>query len=147
MKTCTDCKETLSVDEFYRHPTSKDGLNCYCKGCVKARTKVWRKKNPDKFRRQIALKVQRYNARLRSEALHVLGEVCMNCGFRDARALQIDHPEGGGRQERLVLSNTGFLLKVIANPTDYALLCANCNWIKRYERKEFGKRKYEDEVG
>ena len=70
--------------------------------------------------------------RLRSEALHTLGDVCCKCGFSDPRALQIDHIYGSGSQERKVLKTEDLYKKVIRDPTPYQLLCANCNWIKRY---------------
>lgn len=36
MKTCSKCKETKSLSEFYKSRRSKDGRQGYCKSCVKA---------------------------------------------------------------------------------------------------------------
>lgn len=81
--------------------------------------------------------------RLRAETLHVLGDTCVRCGFDDWRALQIDHVDGGGHQERLRTKTTATHLRnviasVKADEGRYQLLCANCNWIKRHENREFG---------
>ena len=48
--------------------------------------------------------------------------------------LQIDHVNGGGIKDRY--SGTALFKHVLENPKDYQILCANCNWIKRYRNKE-----------
>jgi hypothetical protein len=80
----------------------------------------------------------------RMAVLQFLGNICVRCGFHDSRALQIDHKNGGGCAD---IRNNGAharYQKIYNNPTDYQILCANCNWIKRAERREvprvFGRR-------
>lgn len=85
-------------------------------------------------------------AKLREKALEKLGgAVCKHCGFSDVRALQIDHVNGGGYKERKHKSPS----KVIQNIRDmsvrearkkYQVLCANCNFIKRYTHNELAPR-------
>ena len=78
--------------------------------------------------------------RLRRTVLQVLGDKCKICGFSDYRALQIDHIKGGGSKER---KEKGFssqfhrhvLNNFLNGENKYQLLCANCNWIKRFENK------------
>lgn len=81
---------------------------------------------------------------LRQKAVDFLGGKCNNpnClvpnGCTDKRCLQIDHINGISVDDpRLV----GIMLyeDILNNPKakeKYQLLCANCNWIKRAERKE-----------
>jgi len=72
-----------------------------------------------------------------SRAIARLGGKCVRCGFADARALQIDHVNGGGRAELLLLGAHRLYKSVaLGERTSYQLLCANCNWIKRHERNE-----------
>lgn len=60
---------------------------------------------------------------------------CVKCGFSDRRALQIDHVHGGGSRTNHL--GSAFLLKeILANPSNFQILCANCNWIKRSENNE-----------
>lgn len=87
--------------------------------------------------------------RLRARALAVLGGVCARCGYSAARALQIDHVNGGGsaaRRERAPgTAGRAFLRDVIAKADAgiYQVLCANCNWIKKHEEGEHvGSRVY-----
>ena len=77
----------------------------------------------------------------RIKVLEKLGNKCRRCGFSDPRALQIDHVFGGGNKElsEFGRSRQAYYKKVIADVEGrYQLLCANCNWIKRYENREYG---------
>ena len=88
----------------------------------------------------------------RMEILHLLSDKCSNpnCavvgGMTDWRALQIDHVNGGGNEERKHFQNSctnyyNYVLEQIkAGSKDYQLLCANCNWIKRHKNNEFRDR-------
>jgi DNA-binding XRE family transcriptional regulator len=76
----------------------------------------------------------------RRQAVEILGGCCAVCGYSDERALQIDHINGGGKKE---IDNTTSYARhkwIIDYPDKakkkYQILCANCNWIKRYENKE-----------
>jgi hypothetical protein len=73
----------------------------------------------------------------RARVLEVMGGRCVRCGFSDWRALQIDHINGGGRVDRELYANKDqYLRAVLRSLEKYQLLCANCNWIKKYERGE-----------
>jgi hypothetical protein len=82
--------------------------------------------------------------RLHLEVIAHLGSKCKVCGFSDWRALQIDHVNGGGsKQLRSGESFVRYYRRVLQTVPgeDFQLLCANHNWIKRYENKEgFGPR-------
>lgn len=74
-----------------------------------------------------------------------LGSTCKVCGFTDWRALQIDHVFGDGYLERQKDRSMNPLddKKKIRDGFEsgkYQLLCANCNWIKRYEQREDGRK-------
>ena len=48
MKTCTKCKELKELNQFGKDLTRKDGLNCYCKACIRIHSKTYYKANPEK---------------------------------------------------------------------------------------------------
>lgn len=87
-------------------------------------------------------RIRKRARRLRKEVMILLGGIkCRKCGFKDFRALQIDHKKGGGKNERSLTSNSvKFYLFCLKNPIEskikYQVLCANCNWIKRHTNKE-----------
>lgn len=78
--------------------------------------------------------------RLREGILELLGNKCSSCGFSDTRALQIDHINGGGYATRLHTCTAKRYRKILEGGGDgYQLLCANCNQIKKYEKREVRK--------
>lgn len=81
------------------------------------------------------------NQRTRVAALMQLGCKCARCGINDMRVLQLDHVNGGGTQENKRIHARGVAIRALENPTDFQVLCANCNWIKRWERGENKPRK------
>lgn len=96
----------------------------------------YNKKYPDRRRRNVV----KYNKSVRCATLTILGNKCVKCGFDDARALQIDHINGGGVRELKKVNGASYwnqVIKSVLNKENkFQLLCANCNWIKRSENKE-----------
>ena len=81
--------------------------------------------------------------KLRDNIHLALGGKCVRCGFDDYRALQIDHMRGRCASDKSLMakSRCGYYKKVLdlinGGFLKYQLLCANCNWIKRAENKEY----------
>lgn len=78
----------------------------------------------------------------RGKILSYFGGVCKRCGFSDYRALQIDHVNEEGHREVKAIGNYAIYKRLTVriengeDIKDYQLLCANCNWIKRFENNE-----------
>jgi len=104
---------------------------------IRERTKRWRERNKDRIDKRIT-KRRRF---IREETIKFLGNKCKKCGFSDWRTLQVDHVNGGGGKEKRELggSRTGLLKRIKETPEKYQLLCANCNWIKKYENHELNQ--------
>lgn len=79
--------------------------------------------------------MKKVQAALRKAVLAFLGNRCLRCGITDERVLQVDHINGLGTRERRMLGTYGLYKKILQDldHEHYQLLCANCNWIKRYE--------------
>lgn len=102
-------------------------------------------KCPEKRRECNALLRRKKDEAHRADILFVLGNKCVRCKNEDSRVLCIDHVNGGGSAERKKFGGnyyTAVRKKVLEGSTDYQLLCANCNLIKKLESKEGRKRKY-----
>ena len=68
-----------------------------------------------------------------------MGNKCLRCGFADVRALQIDKISGGHRKLKKNYAETYLklaILPLIDLERHWQILCANCNWIKRYTNNE-----------
>jgi len=100
-----------------------------------------RKLHPEKWRKYDTDCKRRANHRRRMKIIELLGGKCVRCGFIDWRALQIDHVNGNGqkdiRAQNSILYYKRVLRRILEGSKDYQLLCANCNWIKRYEKREY----------
>ena len=79
-----------------------------------------------------------YNKEVRRRVEDLLGNKCAYCGITDTRVLQIDHLYSNGRQDKREYGHGSSYYKHIlkVGGIGYQLLCANCNWIKRYETRE-----------
>ena len=100
-----------------------------------------------KFYQRLHSGTNRINAsriKERKILLKSLGNKCVNCGFSDIRALQIDHKNGdGSADKKRFKKQTGTMVTYYSRNVKEAtqklqILCANCNWIKRAENKEYG---------
>lgn len=49
-KICPICGITKSIDDFYRHPETKDGRRNKCKICWNIKNREWRNRNKDKIK-------------------------------------------------------------------------------------------------
>lgn len=90
-----------------------------------------------------ALRQTAHSKKWKTAVFERLGNKCKHCGFVDARALQLDHIFGGGRKLTKTVMKTrsyGYYYRMLALSADLEkhiqILCANCNWIKRYTNNE-----------
>ncbi|MBA7709351.1 hypothetical protein ES703_118266 [subsurface metagenome] len=112
--------------------------------------KDYREKHPDKVKKwnhDRYMKGKHKVAIFRQELLNTrFGGKCKQCGFTDWRALQIDHIHGNGYEDKRGrgIEYIKRLLKMddAELHSKYQLLCANCNWIKKYENNEVTRRRY-----
>ena len=75
--------------------------------------------------------------RIKNCVYNLLGNKCNRCNNEDRRCLQIDHVNGGGSITRYSLLKK---FKIIEKGSkDFQILCANCNWIKRFENDEINQ--------
>ena len=48
MKCCTECKQSKALTEFHKDSQARNGLRSQCKECMKARNRMYYKKNREK---------------------------------------------------------------------------------------------------
>lgn len=89
---------------------------------------------------------------LRRQILERLGAYCVGCGYRDIRALQIDHVYSDGAEERKAMSGATYYRHILRNLDSgrYRILCANCNACKKFDyledRRQFKLEEHEHEI-
>jgi len=92
-----------------------------------------------KYKQKNHEKVKKQNRQNKHRLFEILGGAkCKRCGFSDERALQLDHIISIGRKKRKTTTELVrlFLKNPKTAPQKLQVLCANCNWIKRYENNE-----------
>lgn len=62
-------------------------------------------------------------------------------GARNVHSLSMDHINGGGSQHVKVVGNLYRWLITHNFPEGFQVLCMNCQFVKRHEKKEFRKGK------
>lgn len=111
----------------------------------------WRKLHPEAEERD---KQRQREYRLRIMEI-VGGKICVKCGYDvDVRALQLDHINSGGCKEykkQYGRHMYGQYLFYLRNPElakkTLQVLCANCNFIKRYENGELNHHSRNKRIG
>ena len=151
MKTCSHCKKSLAISEFYREKRSGDGFQSWCRKCTneyrkyhyknndiyRARTRERNKKNFDKNRPAFILRVRKSEILRKygiswdryQEILSEQGDKCGLCGCAS--------PGGKGNWHVDHCHDSGAIR---------GLLCNRCNLnLGTYERlkKQFGFEKIE----
>ena len=88
---------------------------------------------------------RRYHERLKIEVLTHYGNgkfACVRCGEVRIPCLSIDHINGGGVAQSKVVGIGHKLYRWLRRenyPNGYQTLCMNCQAMKKYENKEYGK--------
>lgn len=126
MLTCSKCVRDLPDDAFHmaKRNTGRRCRASWCKDCTRVAVRDHHRRNPDTgtHRKQ------------RVAVIAILGGRCVRCGIDDPIVLQVDHTDGGGREERRVLgSQYAVYARVLKHPDEYQLLCANDHARKTYE--------------
>ena len=107
---------------------------------ARAEHRKWKLSCPQWYK----LQARAANNKIKVAVLYHYGKgdcACVKCGFRDIRALSIDHIEGNGNKHRKEdkLSGTSLYRWLMKNnfPEGYQTLCMNCQWIKKAENNEY----------
>ena len=128
------CKIHYNNNRLYGHPLGKFKGNSQCryKDCIK-------KLKQTNYCQNHTRKLRIIKERVRLMKL-LGGVLCNRCKINDYRCLQFDHINGGGTKDKK--NHNGHLhIKYLNNPNlakkILQVLCANCNWIKRWTFLEF----------
>ncbi|WP_162939969.1 hypothetical protein [Gryllotalpicola protaetiae] len=132
MKLCGRCRLQKPVAEFNRSSRSHDGLQGYCRDCQKAHYRGNAVRHRANVRRTEKARLQR----ARAIVYEAIKAGCVDCGFRDIRALQFDHVRGEkiGDISRMIQRGVGFPM-LRAEIAKCEVRCANCHSIATAERR------------
>ena len=159
MEHCRKCNESLIPDVNWFRSFQKGhthGAYYLCKKCSTERTLKWRENHPERVKVLTRKSINKRLAKHKYLVFQLLGNKCNNpnCPIPpeklDKRALQVDHINGGAYREGRKVNwkrqtQERYYKEVyestLAGSKKYQLLCAYCNWIKRFENHELPLRK------
>ena len=118
-----------SREQATKYNQSKEG---------QARKRKYRKTHSRDYEKEREISRERMRV-LREQILALGDNKCKECGNTDTRCLQVDHVHGGGCREAQVRSLGLPLVTKLFAQGKLQVLCANCNWIKRFVRGEHKK--------
>lgn len=125
VKPCKKCGISQTLDEFHRHPYTKDGHKATCKSCLR--------QHYQENREELIKQSGQRQSEWRKRAIDKLGGPrCRECGCDVYDILEINHVNGGGnvdRKENGMVS--GKLWRAIAlelrDLSEFEVLCRMCN--------------------
>lgn len=148
MKTCSQCKEVKSLDDFYDEPRVKDGKQARCKICHGKATEKYRKEHPELYRKaslkhwhsldvkkKQARWIKRYgiDAKDYKQMLIAQNGVCKICQKPcfSRQFLSVDHCHKTGKVRGLLCVKCNTALGMMDDNIDY--LNAAIDYLKQHE--------------
>jgi len=145
-KRCKKCKDDKTLDQFSKNRRRKDGLQDWCKPCIKVRDAENYAGNKSKF----AAWSKNRRVRVRTQVFeYLLTHPCVECGEDDIIVLEFDHRTQTTKRFDVMSATHGHAWKTVKAEIDKCdVLCANCHkrrtakmmkWTTRLEIAELQK--------
>lgn len=127
MKRCNKCDETKSVTEFAKNSSRRDGLQVYCKLCVKEINAAYYKKTPEKNPARTARKAIQREHNQNFIFDYLSKHPCVDCGESDPVVLEFDHIGKKTRNISQLVLDSYSIEKIEAEIEQCEVRCANCH--------------------
>lgn len=132
MKSCRKCKESKTLDSFFKDVSEKDGLNTMCRECWKAIRRERYEKRKDK---DIA-KTAAYKKAMRLYLTeYKVSRGCQRCGENHPAVLDLHHLDADDKEiapSRMV--DKGWSKEKMQSELDKCIvLCSNCHRKEHYQ--------------
>ena len=135
-KHCKRCNKIKSVLDFAKNSQKKDGLQTYCKACVKVINHDYYLRTPEKNPDRIATKDRLSKAAREYVWTYLCGTACVDCGNSDPVVLEFDHVRGIKKYDISSLIRRGYSVATVQSEIDKCeVRCANCHRKVTYERE------------
>lgn len=134
MKICCRCKEQKSIEAFNKDRKKPDGLNIYCRSCMKV---IWRKhydKDPSKYNKRS----QYRRIKLKEQFKYMkTGLKCVQCGEDHPATLDFHHRDPSEKEKEVSIVAQYYGLDRLQKEIDKCdVLCSNCHRKLHWEQKQ-----------
>lgn len=127
MKTCTKCKQSLSLESYNKNKSKKDGLNNICKECSKSRSKQYYSENRE-HHKNVTMK---RNKLMRTKSKRFVDKIksfgCTICIEKAIECIDFHHLKDK-KTEVSDLVRSGNCLEIIKTEIRKCIrVCSNCH--------------------
>ena len=133
MKHCTGCDTKLPFEKFSKQTKALDGLQTWCKQCVKDR---YHRTRPHHLMRVKvrANKIRTENKQRMADYLRT--HPCVDCGEPDIVVLEFDHLRDKWKDVSAVMGGCYSWDRIMEEVAKCDVVCANCHRRRTYGRLE-----------
>lgn len=128
MKQCQKCKESKDLSEFHKNKRRKDGLQHYCKDCMRIKNRAYYLKTPERNPQRRAYAEAKALVNREFVWSYLSSHPCVDCGEGDPIVLEFDHVSGDKLFNISEAIKRGFKISSIEGEiTKCEVRCANCH--------------------
>lgn len=146
MKTCSACKQTLSLDSFNKKGTKKDGtvaLQTYCRECNKIRSRKYYLDNRESHIKVIAARKNKSRQQTHNYICNYLSQhPCKDCGETNILVLEFDHQKDKKDNISTLVQNNNSLKRIKEEIAKCEVVCSNCHKIRTAITQKHYKAKF-----
>lgn len=129
MKTCTLCQKSLTLDNFNKKNTSKDGLQNVCKECNREKSQAYYKANKNHHSKSILAR-KKVTIKLNKEKVNEIKKSgCSICSETSICTLDFHHMDAESKDNtvsRLLAIGCSFS-RILNEIEKCILVCSNCH--------------------
>lgn len=128
-KTCSICKQILSISEFNKNKSKLDGLQSHCKLCNRDRSKKYYAANKEYHYKAASKRKQLIVKELRQYIYdYVFTHGCVDCGENSPECCDFDHVTGEKSGNISQMVHRGLCKETILKEIEKCVIrCANCH--------------------
>lgn len=128
MKKCPRCKNKKPLSDYGKNKSNKDGVQNYCRSCVKLINHQYYLKTPHLNKNRQKYKLE--NKRIARDYVndYLREHPCVDCGVADIILLDFDHVDNNKILAISSMISSGAKLDTIKSEISKCLVrCANCH--------------------
>lgn len=134
-KLCRRCRAFKLHNCFRKDMRLHDGLNSWCKQCIRD----WKRGRYHERRDEIKIQMRLFRSSLKKEMIDAYGGRCSCCGETAVEFMTLEHLNHDGKEHRKSFrssQSTWADLRRRGWPKEgYTVMCMNCNWARRHGKE------------
>ena len=123
-KYCGGCKQDLSLDNFAKNSSRKDGVQTRCRACKKKHDADYYKRNKQYY---LDYNKKQYKKRFQDVSDYKQQHGCKNCDENNPCCLDFHHPDNNKDENVARLMTNGSNKRLWNEIAKCVVVCSNCH--------------------